>query len=161
MLNMFLKAWNHFQALTLLLINCGYRKTLKIIIKWPSYVMMPMFSIFIFSTERIGNRKLLVCSTRWTLVNVLITMGGLIFGALFLYLVVDSESSEFFIIIATPLMFVAIIFYTILLTAESCTCTCKCGPYIKRSGLDIETLEIVDLGHHDLHSRLQTLVNSL
>ena len=123
MLNMFLKAWNHFQALTLLLINCGYRKTLKIIIKWPSYVMMPMFSIFIFSTERIGNRKLLVCSTRrWTLVNLLITMGGLIFGALFLYFVVDSESSEFFIIIATPLMFVAIIFYTIFLTLKICLC---------------------------------------
>ena len=62
-----------------------------------------------------------------------------------------------------PLVIFSIMFVLVtkgLLTAESCTCTCKCGPYMKRSGLDIETLEIVDLGYHDLHSRLQTLVNS-
>ena len=90
--------------------------------------------------------------------NLLITMGGLIFGALFLY-----YSDSIFVIAAPPLLVLAIIFYTILLTAESCTCTCRCGPYIKRSGLDIDTLEVVDLEDivHDLHPRMETLVNSL
>ena len=160
---MFWKPRNYFQALTLLLVNCGWRKTITILTRWPSYVILPLFSIFTFTTERIGSRKLLVYSTRWTLVNLLITILGLSLGALFL----NSEEEEhlstssLIVIVATPLMFVAIIFYTILLTAESCTCTCKYDPYIKRLGLDIETLEIVDLGYHDLHSRLQTLVNSL
>merc|ERR1711953_1017896 len=77
--------------LALLLVHCGWRKTLAILTRWPSYALMPMFSIFTFSVEKIGNRKYLVCSTRWTLVNLLITMLGLTFGALFLYFVVESD----------------------------------------------------------------------
>ena len=62
--------------------------------------------------------------------------------------------TETFVMIAAPLMFVAIIFYAIFLTAESCLC--KCGPFVKTSGLDIETLEVVDLEQvqHDLNSQL-------
>merc|ERR1712029_44251 len=76
-------------ALALLLINCGCRKTLTILTRWPSYALMPMFSIFTFSVEKHGNKKYLISSTKWTLVNLLITMLGLTFGALFLYFVID------------------------------------------------------------------------
>ena len=141
-------------------VHCGWRTTLTILTKWPSYALMPMFSIFTFSVENIRNKKYLVCSTRWTLVNLLITMLGLTFGALFLNFVVESGRAyvtEFFLMIAGPLMFLAIIFYTIFLTVKSCICACKCGPFVKRSGLDIETLEVVDLEQvqHDLHSQFE------
>ena len=147
-----------------MLINCGCRKTLTILNRWPSYALMPMFSIFTFSVEKLGNRKYLVCSTRWTLVNLLITMLGLTFGALFLYFVVESRRHQWnfedlatglFVFCTAPLMFLAIIFYAIFLTAESCIC--KCGPFVKRSGLDIETFEVVDLEQvqHNLHSQFE------
>ena len=157
---MFLKACNHFQELSLLLINCGCRKTLTILTRWPSYALMPMFSVFTFSVEKFGNKKYLVCSTRWTLVNLLITMLGLTFGALFLYFVNEGDIG-FFLIISGPLMFIAIIFYTMFLTAESCLC--KCGPFVKRSGLDIETLEVVDLEEVQLNlrSRFELLLISM
>ena len=149
-----------------MLINCGCRKTIIILTKWPSYALMPMFSIFTFSVEKIGNRKYLVCSTRWTLVNLLITMLGLTFGACFLYFVVErnvirhnfgEHLSGIFVMIAGPLMLLAIIFYAIFLTLKSCLCACSCVPFVKRSGLDIETLEIVDLEQvqHNLHSQFE------
>ena len=149
-----------------MLINCGCRKTLTILTRWPSYALMPMFSIFTFSVEKLGNREYLVCSTRWTLVNLLITMLGLTFGVLFLYFVVESRAhyknfenltTGLFLMIAGPLMFLAIIFYTIFLTVKSCICACKGGPCVKRPGLDIETLEVVDLEQvqHDLHSQFE------
>ena len=148
-----------------MLINCGCRKTIIILTKWPSYALMPMFSIFTFSVENIGNKKYLVYSTRWTLVNLLITMLGLTFGALFQYFVVESRSrrdfndmyTRHFIISVGPLMFLAIIFYAIFLTLKSCLCACTCVPFVKRSGLDIETLEIVDLKQvqHNLHSQFE------
>ena len=156
-----------FQELALLLVHCGWKTTFTILTRWPSYALMPMFSIFTFSVEKIGNRKYLVCSTRWTLVNLLITMLGLTFGALFLYFVVERREHQFlnfeqldtgiFVFCAAPLMLLAIIFYAIFLTVESCIWACKCGPFIKRSGLDIETLEVVDLEQvqHDLHSQFE------
>ena len=148
-------------------IYCGCRKTFTILTRWPSYALMPMFSIFTFSVEKIGNKKYLVCSTRWTLVNLLITILGLTFGGLFLSFVVDSRYhqevpngsgyAEYFIITAALLLFIAIIFYTIVLKVESCICACKCGPFVERSGLDIETLEVVDLEEveHDLDTQLE------
>ena len=125
--------------------NCGWRKTLTILTKWPSYALMPMFSIFTFSVEKIGNKNYLVCSTRWTLVNLVITMAGLTFGGVFLNFYVYFDVSLGFISVAAPLMFIAITLYAIFLTVESCICACRCGPFVKRSGLDIETLEVVDL----------------
>ena len=156
--------WNHFQALALFLVNCGWRTTLTILARWPSYALMPMFSIFTFSVEKIGNKKYLVCSTRWTLVNLLITMLGLTFGALFLHFIAEKDrvgygNTTLFIIFAAILMFLAIMFYAIFLTVESCICACKCGPFVKRSGIDIETLEVVDLEdmqlQHDLNSQFE------
>ena len=153
-----------------MLVNCGWRTTLTILARWPSYALMPMFSIFTFSVEKHGNRKYLVSSTKWTLVNLVITMLGLTFGALFLYFVVEARDHNrnfenlgtgIFVICAAPLMFLAIIFYAIFLTAESCIC--KCGPFVKRSGLDIETLEVVDLEEVqlNLHSRFELLLISM
>ena len=149
-----------------MLVHCGWRTTLTILTRWPSYALMPMFSIFTFSVEKLGNKKYLVCSTRWTLVNLLITMLGLTFGALFLYFVVESRKHQWnfeelftgiFVICAAPLMFLAIVFYAIFLIVESCICACKCGPFVKRSGLDIETLEVVDLEEvqNDLDTQLE------
>ena len=156
--------WNHFQALALLLVNCGWRTTLTIPTRWPSYALMPMFSIFTFSVEKLGNKKYLVCSTRWTLVNlVVITMLGLTFGALFLYFVVESRRHQWnfedlytgiFVMIASPLMFLAIIFYVIFLSLKSCCCACSCVPFVKRSGLDIEIVDLEQV-QHNLHSQFE------
>ena len=138
-----------------MLINCGCRKTLTILNRWPSYALMPMFSIFTFSVENIGNKKYLVCSTRWSLINLLITMLGLTFGALFLFSI-NSGNKYIFVFSSIPLMFFAISFYAIVLTLKSCLCACSRVPFVNRSGLDIETLEVVDLEQvqHDLNSQL-------
>jgi len=144
-----------------LVVNCGWRTTLTILNRWPSYALMPMFSIFTFSMEKHGNRKYLVFSTRWTLFNLVITMLGLTLGALFLYRFNFNfelyTGTGIFVICATPLMFLAIIFYAIFLT---CIETCKCGPFVKTSGLDIETLEVVDL-QLNLHSQYELLLMSM
>ena len=156
-----------------MIVNCGCRKTLTILTKWPSYAMMPMFSIFTFSTEKIGNKKYLVCSTRWTLVNLGITLAGLIFGIVYFYLAFEAWFEEYWqtrysepwtesesalvTFIVAPLMFLAITFYAILMTVKSCICACSCGPFLQRSGLDIETLEVVDLEEvrHQLNADLE------
>ena len=99
-------------------------------------------------------------------------MLGLTFGGLLIYFVEDRKYysylqsqglgygqgyTEYFTIPAALLVFIAIIFYTIVLKVESCICACKCGPFVERSGLDIETLEVVDLEEvqHDLHTQLE------
>ena len=43
-------------ATLLLFIKCGCIKTFSILSRWPSYIMMPVFSFFTFSTKKIGNR---------------------------------------------------------------------------------------------------------
>ena len=99
-------------------------------------------------------------------------MLGLTFGTVFLYFVVDSRRHEWGFLryhTLTPIfaisaaMFLAIIFYIIFLSVEKCICLCKCGPYVKRSGLDIETLEVVDLEEEqlNLHSQFELLLISL
>ena len=104
-------------------------------------------------------------------------MLGLTFGGLLIYFVEDRRYysylqsqdlgygqgyTEYFTIPAALLVFIAIIFYTIVLKVKSCTCcccccACKCGPFVKRSGLDIETLEVVDLEEvqNDLATQLE------
>ena len=140
-----------FQALSLLLVNVGCSKTLTILIRWPAFLLMPLFSIFTFSTERIGNRDFLVCSTKWTIVNLIITLAGLIFGAVFVNL--NLNVGLFFIYCAAPMMFIAIVNYAILMTVKSCICASSCCPLIKRSGLDIQTLEIVFLEDVDVSDK--------
>ena len=117
--------------------------------RWPSFILMPMFSIFTYSTETIGHKKFLVCSTRWTLCNLLITLTGLVFGAGFLlhHYRLHTDYGLVFIYTILPLMFVAFIMYVIVITVESCYCACTCSSIsiTKKSGLDLDTLEVVFL----------------
>lgn len=150
-----------FQASTILICQCGFNKTLlRILIRWPSYILMPMFSIFTFGVEKVGNKRFLVCSRRWTLCNLAITIVGLIANGYFFKHLEDladidmeklrgygSGGKEFHLlaIVAASLTFLAIILYVIVMTVDSCTCLCCSCSVIKRSGLDLETLEVVDL----------------
>ena len=135
-----------FQALSILFYQCGFNETLRILIRWPSYILMPMFSIFTYSTETIGHKKFLVCSTRWTLCNLFITLTGLVFGAWYSCRVTRYFDGVF-LYVALPLMFFAIALYVIVITVESCYCACTCSSIsiTKKSGLDLDTLEVVFL----------------
>ena len=108
---------------------------------------MPMFSIFTFGTEKIGDRKFLVCSTRWTLCNFAITLAGLVVDGFHLYDTYVDEDPLFvklFLTFALPPMFFAIVLYAIFMNVKSFFCLCYCD-FIKRSGLDVDTLEVVFL----------------
>ena len=134
-------------ALVLLFIKCGCIKTFSILSRWPSYIMMPVFSFFTFSTKRIGNRHFLVCSRKWTWVNLIITFAGLVFGAGFLHFINRNSLGSYlfyeFIYGAAPLFSIAVVNYIVLLNLKSCA-DCCCGSFIARSGLDIDTFEVVD-----------------
>ena len=138
--------------MTVLICQCGFIKTLQILIRWPSYILMPMFSIFTFGTETIGRRKYLVCSTRWTLCNLGLTLAGLIFGGWFLYYLRQWRDTDFIITnIISALIVLAIVLYAIFMKVQSCCCLCSCS-FIKRSGLDLDNMEVVFLEDLQLDS---------
>ena len=105
---------------------------------------------------------MLVYSKRWTLFNLAITLAGLTFGGGILNVEYANRPdigcyksvlglcipyhTLIFVCVAVPLMIFAIVNYAILMIVKSCPCTCCFGaPFIKRSGLDIETLEVLFL----------------
>ena len=123
-----------------------------------------MFSIFTFGTEKIGDRKFLVCSTRWTLCNFAITLAGLVVDGLYLYYkyedAVDEDSLfvNLFLTFGLPPMFFAIVLYAIFMKVKSFFCLCSCD-FIKRSGLDVDTLEVVFLEDVRPDSQLSSLIS--
>ena len=92
--------------------------------------------------------KFLVCSRKWTLVNLMMTLAGLAFGAGFLHFNTPNGRGSYifygFIYGAAPLFSIAVLNYVVLLYLKSCA-GCCCGSFIERSGLDIDTFEVVDL----------------
>ena len=75
----------------------------------------------------------------------LITFVGLAFGVGFLHFISQNSlgNNTFYSFIygagAAPLLSIAVVKYVVLLYLKSC------GSFIERSGLDIETFEVVDL----------------
>ena len=100
---------------------------------------MPTFSIYTFSSEKVGGKWYLVVSKKWTWVNIVLTYLGLAAGILFMY----SRNHRIFqnYIVFTPCHLITLIAYLILMYSK---CGC-CKDFTKRSGLDIETLEVKDL----------------
>ena len=134
--------------MTVLICQCGYKKTIEILLRWPSYILMPMFSIFSYGTKKIGDRKFLVCSTRWTLCNLVITLAGRLFDGWYVYYMLSAtppyDTYKIYLFLAFPLMFFAIVLYTIFMTVDLCSCCCT-RRFIKKSGVDVDKFEVVFL----------------
>ena len=80
--------------------------------------------------------------------NLMMTLAGLAFGAGFLHFNTPNGRGSYifylFIYGAAPLFSIAVVNYVVLLYLNSCA-GCCCGSFIERSGLDIDTFEVVDL----------------
>ena len=145
--------------MSLLICQCGFNKTFEILARWPSYILMPLFSIFTFGTETIGGKKYLVCSTRWTLCNLVITLDGLVFGGGLLHNIIPDGPGPAvsvylftaFCICAPTLMLIAIALYALVITMKSCCCLFSCS-FTERSGLNLDTLEVVSLYLEDMQT---------
>ena len=120
--------------MALLVYSFGVRKGLTIALRWPSYILLPMFSVFTFSAEKVNGKWFFVVSNRWTAVNLFLTLAGIASG-------ISYTFSIFPLIIVLPLISFSIILLIILTFGKSC---CN-QTFTNRSGLDIETLEVVDL----------------
>ena len=122
---------------------CGFKQGLKIITRWPSYVLMPTFSIYTFAGEKVGNKVYFAVSKIWTIVNIIMTLAGISGGVIYICSTTPAHVWQFGLSlkIPLPLIFVTIIMYLILMYGKRC-----CGKtFLKRSGLDVNTLEVVDL----------------
>ena len=108
---------------------------------------MPTFSIYTFAGEKVGNKMCLVVSKTWTVVNIFLTLVGIVGGIIhgyyhtynfsyynnFSYNIVSS------LLISIPLSFTSIIMYLILMYGKNCSGK----TFLRRSGLDIQKLEVV------------------
>ena len=92
--------------MSLLIFHCGFKQAMIILARWPSYILLPMFSIYTFGAKTIGSRKYLVLSTNWTWVNLFLTLCGITFGSTFVYLQGTSDIVAY--IFCFPLFFVGL-----------------------------------------------------
>ena len=137
-----------FQALSLLIFHCGCKKAMVIFSRWPSYVLLPMFSIYTFGAKTIRSRKYLVLSTNWTWVNFFLTLCGITFGSTFVYL--KNPDPLFYgnlsgYIICFPLIFVTLFTFSCLRYLKAFCCNVFDISFIQQYGLDIESLQIVNI----------------
>ena len=137
-----------FQALTLLIYHCGCKKAMIIMTRWPSYLLLPMFSIYTFGAKTVRSRKYLVLSTNWTWVNFFLTLCGLTFGTTFVYLQPAELAPPFYYhagyIICFPLIFFTLFTFSCLRYLKACCCYIFDISFIQQYGLDIESLQVVN-----------------
>ena len=111
---------------------------------------MPIFSIYTFSGEKIGPKTYLVVSKKWTIVNIIITLLGITAGVIYIYFFgYHSTTYIAALTISLPLIFISLISYLFLILCKSCCCK----NLIKRSGLDLENLNIVDIDDPTINER--------
>ena len=122
--------------------------------RWPFLLLMPIFSFYTFSYEKIGSKKFLVLSNKWTWANAVITLLGII-GAI-LYSAFGNfyhpsyrfyNSTYFNVLIFTiPAITMALIYNILLTFLKSCACCCQSQfPMHEKSGISIDDLSVVDL----------------
>ena len=126
------------------MVNCGIKKAFQILTIWPSYILLPVFSIYTFGCKTIGTQRYLVVSQRWTWINFLLTMIGVVVGNVYIYfegIYLLSPNKYGVVILSVILFTVTLVTFTILIYCKKICCK----SFIKRSGLNIETLQVVDL----------------
>ena len=135
---------------------CGRQKVWTIIARWPSFLLLPIFSIYSFAGVKIGRKWYLTVSSKWTWINLLISALGICGSVIFIYFVKDTRHithsypfTSFYsfkaMIISVPLIFGTLIFHSLLTLPKSCPCSCIQTPFLQKTVLDIETLEVVNL----------------
>ena len=140
------------QSFALLCYYCGRRKVWTIIARWPSFLLLPIFSIYSFAGVKIGRKWYLTVSSKWTWINLLISALVICGGGIFMYFFKWNSSYHFIdsywfyaMIISVPLIFLTLIFHSLLTLPKSCPCSCIQTPFLQKTVLDIETLEVVNL----------------
>ena len=146
-----------FQALSLLIFHCGCKKAMIILTRWPSYVLLPMFSIYTFGAKTVQSRKYLVLSTNWTWVNFFLTLCGITFGAIFVYLIGPSYYPYYVLLlrICFPLISVTLFTFSCLRYLKACCCNVFDISFIQQYGLDIESLQVVNIEELAIQSDIE------
>merc|ERR1712156_1369564 len=97
-----------------------------ILTRWPSYYLLPMFSIYTFGAKTVRSRKYLVLSTNWTWLNFFLTLCGITFGTTFVYLQLAGRAPTFVYlggyIISFPLIFVTLFTFSCLRYLKTFCC---------------------------------------
>ena len=128
----------------MLIYHCGCKKAMIILTRWPSYVLLPMFSIYTFGAKTVQSRKYLVLSTNWTWVNFFLTLCGITFGSTFVYVFKNRRWPEGFMI-CFPLIFVTFFTFSCLRYLKVFCCNVFDISFIQQYGLDIESLQVVNI----------------
>ena len=134
--------------MSLLIFHCGFKQAMIILARWPSYILLPMFSIYTFGAKTIGSRKYLVLSTNWTWVNLFLTLCGITFGTTFVYFKAGWRWGGPWSLCYTfcfPLIFVTLFTFTYLRYLKACCCYVFDITFIQQSGLDVESLQVVNI----------------
>ena len=136
----------------MLFFYCGRRKIWTIIARWPSFLLLPIFSIYSFSGEKIGRKWYLTVSSRWSWINLFISAIGICCGIHFLssfetrssYNLLDCDWFAA-MIISVPLIILTFIFHSLLTIPITCPSSCIQTPFLQKTALDIDTLEVFNL----------------
>ena len=123
--------------------------------QWSSWFVGPptfyfqCFSIYTFGAKTVRSRKCLALSTNWTLVNFFITLCGITFGTTFVYLNLNHSgvnSKVFYSFeICFPLIFITLFTFSCLRYLKACCCYVFDISFIQQYGLDIESLQVVNI----------------
>ena len=81
-------------ALILLVYHFGILNTLKLAIRWPAILLTPTFSPFMFSQDVKDGSKVLVLSKKWTIINLFLTLVGIMIGYFICYFHVLTYSES-------------------------------------------------------------------
>ena len=139
----------YFQSFALLFYYCGRSKVWTIIARWPSFLLLPIFSIYSFAGVKIGRKWYLTVSSKWTWINLFICALGICGGIVFVYATKSCEDLvcrwSVAMMISVPLIFGTFICHSLLTLPKSCPCSCIQTPFIQKTVLDIDTLEVVNL----------------
>ena len=75
----------------------GFKISLKLLSKWPAFILLPAFTPFAFYGKTIEDRKCLVFSQKWTLINFLFTALCIITGSLlhYVFALVNNTTTDF------------------------------------------------------------------
>ena len=135
----------------MLIFHCGCKKAMIILTRWPSYVLLPMFSIYTFGAKTVRSQKYLVLSTNWTWMNFFLTLCGITFGSTFVYLKHYPEGY----MICFPLIFVTFFTFSCLRYLKACCCNVCDTSFIQQYGLDIESLQVVNIEELAIQSDIE------
>ena len=146
---MVMKSKFYFQSFALLFYYCGRNKVWTIIARWPSFLLLPIFSIYSFAGVKIGRKWYLTVSSKWTWINLFICALGICGGIVFVYATKTCEDLVcrwyMAMMISGPLIFGTFICHSLLTLPKSCPCSCIQTPFIQKTVLDIDSLEVVNL----------------